>query len=136
MGTTDPCHGLCLSAQIIPQVGLHVPRSEGNCSVSGHTHSGPACQSLGLNRRPASLQRSCGCGGPTQAQTSLLRLSLNKEQPELSKDTFEESLFISWKKACLWFLLSPHTFPTLLKTAVVYLSLKNMHQCLRDSTCS
>lgn len=135
----DDTAGLCqcLSAQIIHQVGLHTPRSAGSCSVSGHTHWATACLSLGLNKRTANLQRSWGCDGPTQAPTfPPLSVPYRGETWALKGHLWSEPVCFQKKRACSWLFFSPYPFPTLLKTAVMYLFLKNMQQCLWDGTCS
>lgn len=63
----------------------------------------------------------------------LLYLSLIKEQPELSKDTFEVSLFISRKKSML--LVSLHSTHNSYYHQNGCGVSENMHQCLRDGTC-
>lgn len=68
---------------------------------------------------------------------SLLYLSLTEVKPELSKDTFEVSLFVSRKKEHARGFSSLHTrflpFSKLLSCIFFW---KNMQQCLWDGTCS
>lgn len=105
---TDHTPGLCLclSAQITPQVGLHVPRSVGSCSVSGHTHSATAWRPLGMNKSVPAYTEAVAVLVLHRLRPHLLCLSLSKAQPELSKDTCEVSLFLE-KTACLCFLFLP-----------------------------